>query len=276
MLKPYQPPTGKINTKRRSFEEVVRDLRFAVFCVIRNRQVGENQVRATALGSGFFVSPEIFLTCNHVINSAGNAHQDGDLYQLVCSRDAAGGIGYTVPNATQNQNLHLFPDADLAFLTVEGTREQSFVALEYGTWPVGKEIGVAGYPLPRLLNVEGQLRYDGLVFRVAKGVIASTYPTELRPEGVPPIQAQVVEVNFLFVPGNSGGPVFDAETGRVGAFVHGFTSTKIRERVEQITAPLQLPPALTNFYIENLNAIYSLAIKMERAREYLERFGVRL
>jgi hypothetical protein len=86
----------------------------------------------------------------------------------------------------------------------------------------------------------------------------------------------VLEVNFLFVPGNSGGPVFDAETGRVAAFVHGYRTAKIRERVETVTMINPLPEGTSNTYVENVSALYSLAIKMERARPHLETNGVTL
>ena len=112
----------------------------------------------------------------------------------------------------------------------------AFAALEFGEIQVGQEIGVAGYPLARLRVEEGQLRYDGLIFRVAKGVVTSTYQTNINSDqGRVLAGLHIVEVNFLFVPGNSGGPVFDAETGRVCAFVQGYTTVKIREKVETVT-----------------------------------------
>ncbi len=277
MPKPYQPPTGRIRTNRRSFEEVVRDLRYAIFAVVRCRPIGGDQFNATSLGSGFFVAPQIFVTCHHVINGVANPHQDGDHYQLVCSRDEAGGLFHTLQNVILNREVFLFPDVDLALLLGRGIRDQAFVSLDYSTWPVGKEIGVAGYPIPRLIVAEGQLRYDGLLFRVAKGVITSTYVTNLQTDQAVILErAPVIEVNFLFVPGNSGGPVFDAETGRVGGFVHGYTATKIRERIEHVTLLQDLPEGITGQYVENLNALYSVAIKMDRARPHLEKFGIGL
>ena len=43
------------------------------------------------------------------------------------------------------------------------------------------------------------------------------------------LNAPILEVNFLFVPGNSGGPIFDAETSQVVGFVDAFTTIKIGE-----------------------------------------------
>jgi Trypsin-like peptidase domain len=279
MLKPYQPPSGKINTKRRSFEEVVRDLRRAVFAVTRHRQVGEQEYRAWPLGTGFFVGPDIFITCNHVMNHPSNPHADGDTYRLVrMEHERGGGVVHQVTNIRAGENLFLYPDADFAVLRAPAVRDQAFAALDYGSWPIGKEIGVAGYPLPNLTIQDGQLRYDGLIFRVAKGVITSTYPQRgmQLDTGQVVSDVSIIEVNFLFVPGNSGGPVFDAETGRVGGFVQGYRTTKIREKVEQVTMLTDLPNGLGRQYVENLNALYSVGIRIECVRTIIENFGVRI
>jgi hypothetical protein len=51
--------------------------------------------------------------------------------------------------------------------------------------------------------------------------VTSTFNTQLTTENGVLQNASVIEVNFLFVPGNSGGTVFDALTGRVGGYVEG-------------------------------------------------------
>lgn len=274
----YQPPTGRIRVDRRTFEEVVRDLRHAVVAVIRNRPIGNNQFQATSLGSGFFVSPEVLVTCAHVLNPVSARHSDGDFYLLVRRTDATAAQVYAIPAVKDGDQLHLFPECDLGILVARGIQNQAYVALDYNDWAVGKDIGVAGYPLPRLTAANNQLAYDGLIFRVAKGIVTSTFDTALNTENGTLPNVSVIEVNFLFVPGNSGGPVFDVSTGRVGGFVDCYTTTKIRERVEQVNPQLisSLPQGLGTSYIENVNALYSLALKVSQCRAHLERFGVAL
>jgi len=277
MPKVYQPPTGRIRTDHRPFEEIVRDLRHAIFSVVRNRPVGGNQFQATPLGSGFFVSPEVLLTCAHVLDPATARHEDGDFYLLVRT-DSATATVHSIPSVKRGEQLHLFPDCDLGILVAGGLKGQAYAALDYNDWAVGKDIGVAGYPIPRLNVANGQLAYDGLIFRVARGIVTSTFKTQLTTDnGVLP-NVSVIEVNFLFVPGNSGGPVFDATTGRVGGYVECYTTTKIRERVEQANPQLAatLPQGLGAAYIENINALYSLGLKVDQCRAQLERFGVKL
>ena len=120
MPKPYAPPTGKIPSRNRSFEEVVRDISHAVFAVVRFRPTTTEGVFATGVvGSGFFVSPTVFMTCNHVMNPLDDPRQAGDFYQLIsnpgCGRPA---VGYEYKEIVEGANLHSYEDADLALLTL--------------------------------------------------------------------------------------------------------------------------------------------------------------
>src|SRR5271170_2221629 len=111
----YTPPTRRLNTKRRLFEEVVRDIRYTVFSVIRLRPAGNGTHNCMALGSGFFVSREVFLTCHHVVNTVQAPHADGDSYRFVALTDAKGnGNVVQIANVTVGESLHLFPESDLA------------------------------------------------------------------------------------------------------------------------------------------------------------------
>jgi S1-C subfamily serine protease len=275
---PYTPPTGRIRSNSRRFEDVVRDLRYAVFAIARFRPLADGRFQGwgSSIGSGFFVSHSVFVTCYHVINPSNLPHVDGDIYQLICNQTGPTGITLTVAPAVVGQNLFLYADADLAILKTEGTPHQPFVALDYGESRPGREIGVAGYPLGRIIAENDQPRFDAQIFRVAKGVITSSYTTNLRSEYVTVNQTPVIEVNFMFVPGNSGGPVFDAGTGQVLGYVHGFTATKIRERLETVTMIPNPPEGTPNTYIENLNALYSLAIKIDTAKPHIESHGAAL
>jgi hypothetical protein len=269
----------KLSTKGRYFDQIASDLKRAVCAVVRHRPVtGGNpgQVQAFPLGSGFFVSPTLFLTCHHVINSVSSPHRDGDTYHLV--HNLAAGVGVVfVNNVVTGNQLRLFPQLDLALLDVTpGRPNQSWVALDFGTVGEGTEIGVAGYPLPNL-TVVNQLSYQGLIYRVAKGVVTASYSSILNSAELPgPVTAAIVEVNFLFVSGNSGGPVFKASNGAVVGFVHGFISPKIKEEVQQVTLiqPAALPAGIPNPYVMSVHAVYSLGIKLDSARGPLAAAGL--
>ncbi len=160
------------------------------------------------LGSGFFVAPHLFLTCHHVLNSTANPHRAGDRYQIVQSLSLTQVKMSPHLALVVDADLHLYPDYDAALVQVAWD-PQPHAAVSYSDVFEGEEIGVAGYPLPQMLTIpNGGQPMVRFVFRVAKGVITSTLRQGLRPTGEPPTaEFQTVEVNFLFAPGNSGGPI---------------------------------------------------------------------
>lgn len=269
------PPQGRISHTKRPFFKVAYDMRHAVYSVVRNRPTTINNqpgFQSAARGTGFFVSPEIFITCNHVLNDPADPHLPGDNYALVASM----GSGIlprivAVANPTIGNDIHLFPQFDFAILKVPPEINRPYASLSFNRVYEGEEIGVAGYPVARLIAVNGALSADGLIYRVGRGPVGAYYITNISQllQQIP-----LVEVNFLFVPGNSGGPIFLAETGEVIGFVHGYHDTKIREKVVTTHANTQLPPDLGNQYVEHLHAFYSIAIKLDLVRSTLQTFGI--
>jgi S1-C subfamily serine protease len=270
------PLTGKISGKNRPFDKIVADARHAVFAVMRVRPVPQGRFQAWILGSGFFVSSKIFLTCAHVLTHPSNPHIDGDRYDLISTTGTTRTV-WSIQNAITGNNVHLFQDTDLALLSVDGGQTRSYLPLEYNDVPIGTEIGVAGYPAPNLQTVNGNLVLDGLIYRVAKNVLTATYTTNFNTNtGTVFTNIPVMEVNFLFVPGNSGGPIFSAVNGRVIGYVHGFRTHKVEEKIETTAPTLVLPAGMSNSYILSNSALYSVGISLGRVRAHLETLGVTL
>jgi hypothetical protein len=269
-------PSGRLSTKKRDFKDVVSDVRHATFSVHRHRPLPNGQYAVTALGSGFFVSPEVFITCRHVIDSPQSAHQAGDVYRLVNNLDGVHGILHEV-NGGIGVDIHLYPDHDFAIMLSKTKIDQPYLSISYADIPVGADIGIAGYPIAELIpDANGLMTLGGMVFRVARGVATAYYQTTVNSaDGHPLTDVPVLEVNFIFVPGNSGGPIFDASTGRVVAYVKGFRAHKIRENAEQcqlMAVPTGLPPN----YIGAVYAVYSIGLTLSPVRAHLEHFGVKL
>lgn len=271
-------PAGRLSTKKRDFKTVVADLRHAVFAVVRFRpsQQQAGLFEITVLGSGFFVSSEVFVTCWHVIDSPQMPHQQGDQYQLVSNLGAVP-VSLKVGNVI-GQDIHLFPDKDLAIIICKAKKDQAFLSVSYADIAIGTEIGVAGYPLARLsTDLNGNPDVKALVYKVAKSVATGVFRYDIdHGDGHPLLDTQVVEVNFLFVPGNSGGPIFEADTGRVLAYVKGFRTHKIQEGIQQAAPTLQLPQGLSPTYLDAVHAVYSIGLTLDRVRLELEQFGVKL
>lgn len=269
-------PSGRIPTKQRPFRNVVADIRHAVFSIIRLRPLPNGKTMMSPLGSGFFVSPKVFVTCCHVIQGSGGPHESGDRYLLKNNLDGTFAIDWEV-NGEIGTAIHLYPGRDFAILLPESKSTQSYLAVSYADVPVGQDIGVAGYPLPAIIPDEnGAATVSGLIYRVAKGVVTAYYRTTINFGEYTIQDSYVVEVNFLFVPGNSGGPIFEAETGRVIGYVKGFTTRKIGDRVEKWTNG-PLPEGITqDSYLDGVQAIYSVGLTLEPVRAELEKFGVSL
>lgn len=269
-------PTGRLSAKARPFKSVVADVRHAVFSVHRHRPLADGQFQVTPLGSGFFVSSKVFLTCWHVIDSPGSQHQPGDIYKLVNNLDGAHGMIHEITGGL-GMDIHLFPDHDLAILLSSSMPNQAYLPISFADIPVGLEIGVAGYPLPRLItDANNNVTLTGMIYRVAKGVATAFYRTDLNTgDGHPLKDTMILEVNFLFVPGNSGGPIFDAETGRAIAYVKGFQRHKIQE-VHEKCQLIPVPQGLSGEYLDSVYAVYSLGLTLEPVRGQLEEFGVAL
>jgi Trypsin-like peptidase domain len=273
---PLPIPAGRLKPKGKQFYEIVADYRHIVCSVIRQRpmpQVGVGAIGAMPLGTGFFVARDIFITCDHVMNDPANPHQAGDSYALAANLTGNSGRFYQIPNPQIGQEINLFPNLDLAVLRVPNTaQDQPYAPLEYGDVYEGQGIGVVGYPLPALQVVNGNLALNALIYRAASGSVNARYITnDGALQNVP-----YIEVNFLFVMGNSGGPVFSEKTGRVLGFVRGYRATKIRETIATTTMIQQMPLGLSNQYVESLSAVYSVAVKLDFVRATLEGFGVRL
>ncbi len=276
MAKKIWIPSGRVPSKERDFHSVVSDVRHAVFSVNRLRPRADGLFDVTPLGSGFFVSSEVFVTCWHVIDPPNSPHMPGDVYQLVNNLDGTFGMVHEIKGGIGN-DIHIFPENDFAILISKTKKDQAYLPISYADVAVGSEIGVAGYPLAQMsTDAKGNLTLGGIVYRVAKGVAAAFYKTDVDSgDGHPLHDVMVVEVNFLFVPGNSGGPIFEAGSSRVVAYVKGFRTHKIQERAEQCNL-IPIPPGLNANYLDSVHAVYSIGLTLQPVRSHLEKFGVTL
>jgi hypothetical protein len=152
------------------------------------------------------------------------------------------------------------------------TSDQPFVSLSYDEVHLGEEIGIAGYPLAQFFNdPNGNLQLNGLIYRCGRGVVTGRYEIAVTPTTTP---LPIIETNFMFVSGNSGGPVFSPETGTVLGMVKMFRYTKLADFVCTADTSQPLPSGINSTYLSAVLAIYSGGIKLDAFRAALESFGV--
>ncbi len=136
----------------------------------------------------------------------------------------------------------------------------------------GQSVGIMGYPIGMKL---------GLVPAVHRGVIAAVVPAVLPlPQGAkltrPLAEAirrpyNLYQLDLVVFPGNSGSPLFDANTGRVFGIINKTLATKTREHL--LDQPSGIAYAVPSRWVEQLVTRSDLMSEADRRRE-LKRLGL--
>jgi len=149
-----------------------------------------NQKSKESSGSGFFISKNIIITCDHVI--AGSK-------ELIINID---GKGYSAQILQSNSST------DLAVLRVIGYESPYFFNISSFTKEeLGNRIYAIGFPLSNILGAE---------VRITDGIISAKNGIESNPT--------YFQMSASIQPGNSGGPVLNEKFE-----VIGITSSKLSE-----------------------------------------------
>ena len=107
-------------------------------------------------------------------------------------------------------DVHLYPDEDFAILISDSKISRSLHASQLCRYQVWRRHRGCWLPVGgATVDAGGNITLGGIIHRVAKGVVNAVYKTDLNSgDGHPLTGIKVLEVNFLFVPGNSGGTNF--------------------------------------------------------------------
>ena len=277
-----------------SFKDCVRSLKKLTFLIVRGKK-GEQGIQWTTLGTGFVASPNRMLTVSHVLDNPAQGeryeHKDGDAYLLIRHDDEFGVHGYQF-FPTLEKDMFLHKDADLAVLYLSDDfyakigdqpvlkKASEYVRVSKDPLPIGSETGILGYPLCELKFEKNQ---DGvgdinkpligdILLRVDKGVINCRYKI---PSGY-----DMYDFTMSFNPGNSGGPIFDATSGKVVALVHGYIHQPINIKEVALSnedkKKLQIHQYVAPTFINSLNAVYSKGFAISGLRKILEQHNIEL
>lgn len=278
--------TKKRPEKFHHFHDCVSVLRESVYMIVRGveKEVeGKKMINWQTLGTGFLVAPNKMITASHVIDSlenGGTKHEDGNKYYLV-RRDDIESFHFYIFEPKINKEIFLYPDKDLAIIYLndnfyqDGNKifvdKNNFIRVSQDLQPIGKEIGILGYPLCQLNFENSDLSkplIGNILLRTDKGVINCRYKTS---------EADFhYEFTLSFNPGNSGGPIFDIRSGRLVSIVKGYKAIPISNK--EIIIPEEKRKNLKEYsqgsFIETLHANYSLGFSTFSFVEIFKKHGI--
>lgn len=153
-----------------------------------------------AIGTAFSVTPNRFLTCNHVVKNSKTLKLFGSPHTSALPR-----IVHDVVRITRDEEL------DLALLEtnrLEG--EVVLTEMESHAPEVGLDVLAVGYPLPeqqlpKVLEAERRIHVESVIaFRAVRGIVASKL-----------VDGVHFEIDKQLNPGQSGGPIVSIDTGKI-------------------------------------------------------------
>lgn len=251
--------------------ETISALKAHVYLIVRGRKFmheGKELFKWITLGTGFLAGSHRFITAGHVINDETKneffKHKKGDKYYFLKHTDDHN-IHWHLGEYALDKEIFLYPECDIAvvhlkekFYKSDGkvfADEDSYVSIEQDFKPIGIPIGILGYPLSKLEFDDRDInkpKIGNILMRTDTGVINTRYQTAK--------DKYLYEFTIAFNPGNSGGPIFDLETGRIVSIVKGFRAIPIAttERIIQEAAKKNLKNYTEDSFIETLHAVYSV------------------
>lgn len=202
----------------KNFEDVTR--RIAKACVLigtcevlppANNQIQINNILSH--GSGFFIHKSgILVTARHVLPNPLPPNKSIIAIQKIDGSFWASWNG---------QIIYDFPDLDVTCIKFDRTVDT--IPIRQHPLKQGAEIGVFGYPNSRVQFQNGQLVGPLVKGRVSQTTIGNAERTTMHFNGgaIQLNDKKIIESQFIFVSGNSGGPVFSARDGKVVGVVTG-------------------------------------------------------
>jgi S1-C subfamily serine protease len=181
-------------------------------CVLTEDRKGIKS--ASYLGTGFFISPGILMTCNHVVSSARN---------VLCAV-------YKSTSPTERtfdglKEIKIHPDADIAIAKVGEIATSFYKPLQLNLSPdiyLGKDIYNYSY-----VNSPHADYKVGVTPRFHKGYITRTSVDDKNPK------LAYIEVNFSALSGMSGSPILNDQTEVIGMIYRNYRSQILEDYIEE-------------------------------------------
>jgi serine protease Do len=166
-------------------------------------------------GSGFVVGDGTLIATNfHVLPELVRSDGPTQLAVLVI-RNAQEGTVRRVRLVASDRAR------DLALLQLEGEALTPLV-LEQAPAREGQSIALMGYPIAGALGYS-PVTHHGIISAITNAALPAPTAAQLDPRAISALRngpLELYQLDAIAYPGNSGGPLFDAETGRVLGIVN--------------------------------------------------------
>ena len=204
-----------------------------------------NAPRFTFRGSGFVVEGGTLLVTNaHVLPAPGTTPPP----QLaVLTARADGGRDLRLATLASVDRVH-----DLALLRLEGAALPSLELAGPDAVREGMDVALAGYPIGGVLGYS-LVTHRGIVSSITRIALPSLNARQLDARAIERLREgpfEVYQLDATAYPGNSGGPLLDAHTGRVIGIVNMVLVHSTRESA--LTNPTGITYAIPARFIRDL------------------------
>ena len=200
-------------------------------------------------GTGFVVGDGNLLVTNaHVIERAGDVASGANL--VVHSRDGGDQGRIRRAEVVEVDKTH-----DLALLRFEGNPLPALELGKAGSVREGQSVAFVGFPLGGVLGF-APVTHRGTVSSITTVALPSPTARQLDDRTISRIREgtfDMLQLDATAYPGNSGGPLFDAETGEIVGVVNMVTLKGTRESA--LTHPSGISYAIPVEFVLQLHAL---------------------
>ncbi len=206
-----------------------------------------NNPRFAMSGTGFAVGDgNLVITNAHVLADGATVDVDAQLQVLV--RPA----GSTTLEARTASVIELDRAHDLALLRIVGTPLPALTLRAGGNAREGQSVALMGFPVGGVLGFS-PVTHRGIVSSITTAALPSPSSRQLDEKSIRSLREgpfEVYQLDATAYPGNSGGPLFDADSGEVVGVVNMVFIKGTRESA--LTNPTGITYAIPVSYVLQL------------------------
>ena len=167
-------------------------------------------------GTGFVVGDGNLVATNFHVLPAGAEADSGPVMAVMTGRE--GDLG----QLRRARVVGTDRPRDLALLRIEGAAMSPMPLEDSGSAREGQSIAVLGFPIGGTLGF-AMVTHRGIIASVTTAALPAATAQQLDPRALVRLREgnfEIYQLDATAYPGNSGGPVVDADTGRVVAIIN--------------------------------------------------------